>query len=82
MELLRDIRLTGRHLIKQAGYSSAAVVVLALGIGATSGIFSAVHAILLRPLPIAAPDGLVVCWQADTSRDYGLIDSSVWTRPP
>jgi predicted permease len=63
MDLLRDVRLTFRDLVSQPGYASAAVVTLALAIGANSAIFSAVHAVLLKPSAIFQPDNLVICWE-------------------
>jgi putative ABC transport system permease protein len=65
MELLRDVRLTVRELLKWPGYTSAAVVTLALTIGANSAIFSAVHAVLLKSSAIFQPDRLVICWERD-----------------
>jgi putative ABC transport system permease protein len=57
------VRLALRHLRRSPGYVAAAVGTFALAIGANSAIFSAVHAVLLRPLPIADPSRLVVVWQ-------------------
>ncbi len=65
MDLLRDVRLTVRDLVRQPGYSTAAVVTLALAIGANSAIFSAVHAVLLKPSAIFQPGDLVICWERD-----------------
>lgn len=60
MEQLRqDVRYGLRKLWQQPGFAAAAIAVLALGIGATATIFSAVDAVLLRPLPFAQGDRLV-----------------------
>jgi putative ABC transport system permease protein len=63
-----------RHLLKAPGYSLAAIVTLALAIGATTAIFSAVHAVLLNPLPAARADRLVIGWGFDPERSQGLIE--------
>src|SRR5262245_17054651 len=58
-DLVRDISYAWRGLARDPGFAAAAVVTLALGIGATTAVFSVVNTVLLRPLPYIESDRLV-----------------------
>jgi putative ABC transport system permease protein len=60
--LLRDLRFASRNLLKNRGFTVAALLCLALGMGASSAIFSVVDAVLLKPLPFADPDRVMILW--------------------
>jgi predicted permease len=61
--LLRDIRISVRTLFRSPGFSSLAVLVIALCIGATTSLFTVVRSVLLRPLPFRDPDRLVMIYE-------------------
>jgi len=58
MQLIDDARYALRQFVSAPGFTATAVLTLALGIGATTAIFSLVHAVLLKSLPVAKPDEL------------------------
>ena len=75
--LLQDVRYAVRVLRKSRGYSAAAILTLALGIGATTAIFTLVNGFLLRPLPVHEPDRLVAVREVDPQRPIPFLASSV-----
>lgn len=70
--LRNDIGQAVRALARNPGFTMAALVVLALGIGATSAIFSAANAFLFRPLPFEEPERLVSLYE--TNPEFGWTD--------
>src|SRR6478672_4890522 len=68
--MFQDLRYGARMLLKQKGFTAAAVLTLALGIGANTAIFSVVNAVLLRPLQYENPDQLIFIY--DFAPGFGI----------
>ncbi len=66
-DLRQDLRYTARTLKRDAGFTTFAVLIAGLGIGASATVFSVVNTLLLRPLPFAEPQRLVWIGNRDTS---------------
>ena len=74
-----DVRYAFRMLVKSPGLTAVLVITLALGIGASTTIFSVVNSVVLRPLPYAQPDQLVRVYTEFTG---GLGLKKFWVSPP
>ncbi|MGB9465997.1 MAG: ABC transporter permease [Candidatus Acidiferrum sp.] len=69
--LWQDVRCGLRMLRKNAGFAVVAILTLALGIGANTAIFSAIHAVLLNPLPYDSPERIVLVLESNPTRGFG-----------
>src|ERR1700749_1576684 len=62
-KFLRDVRYGARTLSRAPGFALTAILVMALGIGATTSLFTIVRAVMLKPLPFQDPDNLVMVYE-------------------
>jgi putative ABC transport system permease protein len=81
---MNDLRYAFRQLIKSPSFSATAIFALALGIGATTAMFAVIYAFLLRPLPYAEPEKLVMLQSRSTrtASDLGVnyLDFVDWQK--
>jgi putative ABC transport system permease protein len=75
--LLSDVRYAVRNLFRRPGFTIIAVITLALGIGANTAIFSAINALLLKPLPFPELDRVVAVWDKLPNRGVQRNEATV-----
>ena len=75
-EIRRNLRYARRQLLQHPGFTVAAVLTLALAIGLNSAVFSAVNALLFRPLPVADPAELVAVYSSEPG-DFMALSEGV-----
>jgi putative ABC transport system permease protein len=68
-DLVQDIRYAVRSFLRAPRFTVPAVLALALGVGATSAIFSVIRGVMLEPLPYAEPDRIVTVWESNVERN-------------
>src|SRR5439155_6923186 len=73
-----DVRFAARSLLRRPGFTSVAVITLALGIGATTTLFGVVKRVILTPLPYANPAGIVVVWSAWKGFEQTWLSYDEW----
>src|SRR5579863_7062548 len=74
--LVQDLRYAGLTFRRAPGFLLLAIVTIAVGVGANAAIFSIVNAVLLRPLPFARPDDLVLVTEVNTQTKQNTFDAS------
>ncbi|HZL94651.1 MAG TPA: hypothetical protein VFB99_13440, partial [Vicinamibacterales bacterium] len=75
----RDLRHAMRSFLRRPAFTLAAVLTLALGIGATTAIFSVVYSVLIKPLPYPNADELVRIRHIAMPPGFGTVDMSAGT---
>src|SRR5579864_2304794 len=76
--LLRDLRISLRTLARQPGFSAAAMLVIAVGIGATISMFTVVWSVLLKPLPFDHPEQLVRLYESSERFPANVVAPGIY----
>ncbi|MGE0040850.1 MAG: ADOP family duplicated permease [Vicinamibacterales bacterium] len=83
--LARDVRFGLRGLARNPGFAAAAILTLALGVGANTAVYQLVDAVRLRPLPVAAPGELAIVdladltqWRGRRASGYPVLSNPLW----
>ena len=83
MSLAADFKSASRNVRRGGWLSATVVMILAVAIGVVTAIFSIGHAVLIRPLPVADPDRVMLLWGRDDARsqqvvEVSLLDQQAW----
>ena len=83
MSLAADVKSAFRNVRRGGWLSVTVVLILAVAIGAVTAIFSIAHAVLIRPIPVADPDRVMLLWGRDDARsqqvvEVSLLDQRAW----
>jgi putative ABC transport system permease protein len=78
--MVQDLRYALRLLRRQSGFSATAVLIIAIGVGATTAVFSVVYNVLLQPLPYPHADRLVRVWEENpgSTTNSGAMTGNRW----
>ena len=71
-DVLRDLQYAGRSLSRSPGFAALAVLIMALGIGANTAVFSLVSTVLIRKLPFNSPGQVMVLWGTNPKRGWDM----------
>ncbi len=74
--LFQDLRFGGRMLLKHKGFTFVTLLILALGIGVNTALFTVFNAVALRPLPIKEPDRIVKVYRKDLGKSNRQVSGS------
>lgn len=79
-DLWRDLRYSIRTLARTPGFATIAILIMALGIGANTALFTVVRSVLLKPLPFADPERLVMLYEqsADGKHPYNVVAGGIF----
>jgi len=73
--MLQDVRFAIRSFLKSPGFTSIAILALALGIGANAALFTIINAVLLRPLPYQQPEKLLRVYETFLPKGWGSVST-------
>src|SRR5579859_3200844 len=76
--LIRHLRIAGRTLARQPGFSIVSIVVIAVGIGATVSLFTVVWSVLLKPLPFEHPEQLVRIYESSERFPHNVVSPGIY----